>query len=76
MIGNAELVRALVAAFAERGITFVPGRRVTSLDPARRVAVLDDGKKSLILYPYSLDASAGAPVPSKGDEVTVEFAAP
>ena len=35
--------QALLAAFAERGITFVPGREVRSLDPARRVAVLDDG---------------------------------
>src|SRR6266851_1421786 len=31
--------RALVAAFAERGIEFVAGRRVSSLDPVRRVAV-------------------------------------
>jgi sulfide:quinone oxidoreductase len=38
-----ETSRALVAAFAERGIEFIPGRLVTSLDPARRVAVLDDG---------------------------------
>ena len=35
--------RALMAAFDERGIDFIPGRRVTSLDPTRRVAVLDDG---------------------------------
>jgi len=42
--------RALVAAFAERGITFVPGRRVKSLDPARRIAVLDDGNE----MPYDL----------------------
>jgi len=34
---------ALLAAFAERDIEFVPGRRVTSIDPARGVAVLDDG---------------------------------
>jgi len=34
---------ALVAAFAERGIEFVPGRRVASLDAIRKVAVLDDG---------------------------------
>jgi sulfide:quinone oxidoreductase len=34
--------RALLAAFAERGITFVPKRSVRALDPARRVAVLDD----------------------------------
>lgn len=34
---------ALVAAFAERGIEFIPGRRVASLDARRSVAVLDDG---------------------------------
>ena len=37
--------RALEAAFVERGIEFVPGRRVSSLDAARRVAVLDDGSE-------------------------------
>jgi len=37
--------RALLAAFAERGIRFVPGRSVRSLDPARRVAVLDDSSE-------------------------------
>jgi sulfide:quinone oxidoreductase len=36
---------ALVAAFAERGIEFVPGRRVASLDAVRKVAVLDDGSE-------------------------------
>src|SRR6266540_3656656 len=35
--------RALVAAFAERDIEFVPNRRVSALDSARRVVVLDDG---------------------------------
>jgi sulfide:quinone oxidoreductase len=35
--------RALMSAFAERGITFVPNRLVRELDPARSVAVLDDG---------------------------------
>jgi sulfide:quinone oxidoreductase len=34
--------RALLAAFAERGIAFVPNRLVRALDPARRVAILDD----------------------------------
>jgi sulfide:quinone oxidoreductase len=34
--------KALLAAFAERGITFVPNRRVSAIDPARRVAILDD----------------------------------
>jgi sulfide:quinone oxidoreductase len=41
---------ALEAAFAERDIRFVPGRRVSSLDPARRVAVYDDGDE----LPYDL----------------------
>ncbi len=34
--------RALLAAFAERGITFVANRLVRALDPGRRVAILDD----------------------------------
>jgi sulfide:quinone oxidoreductase len=42
--------RALLAAFAERSIEFVPERRVSSLDPARQVAVLDDGTE----MPYDL----------------------
>ena len=42
--------RALVAAFAERDIEFVPDRRVASLDPARRIVVLDDGSE----MPYDL----------------------
>ena len=37
--------RALLDAFAEREIEFVPGRRIGSLDPERRVAVLDDGSE-------------------------------
>jgi sulfide:quinone oxidoreductase len=42
--------RALEAAFAERDIRFVPGRRPSSLDPARRVVVLDDDSE----LPYDL----------------------
>ncbi len=42
--------RALVGAFAERDIAFVPERRVSSLDSARHVAVLDDGSE----LPYDL----------------------
>ena len=38
-----ETSQALIAAFAERDIQFVSGRRVASLDEARKVAVLDDG---------------------------------
>jgi sulfide:quinone oxidoreductase len=41
---------ALLAAFDERGIEFVAGHRVSSLDPARSVAVLDDGAE----LPYDL----------------------
>ncbi len=36
---------ALLAAFAERGIGFVPGRRVTSLAGDQGVALLDDGSQ-------------------------------
>jgi sulfide:quinone oxidoreductase len=42
--------RALVAAFAERDIEFIPGRRVASLDGARKIAVLDDASE----LPYDL----------------------
>jgi sulfide:quinone oxidoreductase len=42
--------KALLAAFAERGITFIPNRRVRALDPARRVAILDDERE----MPYDL----------------------
>ena len=45
-----ESSRALLAAFAERGIRFIPHRLVRALDPARRVAVLDDGSE----LPYDL----------------------
>jgi sulfide:quinone oxidoreductase len=36
---------ALIEAFAERDIAFIPNRRVSSLDTARRVAILDDGSE-------------------------------
>jgi sulfide:quinone oxidoreductase len=36
---------ALIEAFAERDIEFVPGRRLASVDGARKVAVLDDGSE-------------------------------
>jgi len=36
---------ALLAAFAERDIEFIPNLRVSALDPARDVAVLDDGSE-------------------------------
>ena len=41
---------AILAAFAERGIEFVPDRRVASLDPDTNEAVLDDGRR----LPYDL----------------------
>jgi sulfide:quinone oxidoreductase len=37
-----ETSAALLDAFVERGIAFIPERRVSSIDPARSVAVLDD----------------------------------
>jgi len=40
-----ETSEALLAAFAERDIAFICGRRVSSIDPARKVAVLDDGNE-------------------------------
>lgn len=41
---------ALLAAFAERDITFVPNRSVTALEPERGVITLDDGGE----LPYDL----------------------
>ena len=40
-----ETSQALLAAFAERDIAFIPNLRVSSLDGARQVAVLDDGEE-------------------------------
>lgn len=45
-----ETSQALLTAFAERGIRFVPHRRVRALDGARRVAILDDASE----LPYDL----------------------
>jgi len=42
--------QAILAAFAERGITFVKDQLVKALDPARQVAVLSDGSE----LPYAL----------------------
>lgn len=36
---------AILTAFAERGIEFIPERKVVELDPASREAVLDDGRR-------------------------------
>ena len=41
---------ALLSAFKERGITFIPNRLVRALDPSRRVAILDDASE----MPYDL----------------------
>ncbi len=35
--------RALLDAFAERDIRFIPQKRVQAIDPARKTAILDDG---------------------------------
>ena len=40
-----ETSRALIAAFAERSIKFLPNHRVASVDRGRRVAILDDGSE-------------------------------
>ena len=40
-----ETSKALIAAFAEHGIEYVPNRRVASVDRARKVTVLDDGRE-------------------------------
>lgn len=46
----------IVARFGERGITFIPDRKVSALDPATREAVLDDGTR----HPF--DLFLGVPV--------------
>ena len=45
-----ETSRALLAAFAERNITFVADRELKSVDTQRRVATIDDGRE----FPYDL----------------------
>lgn len=42
--------KALITAFSERGINYVPHHLVRALDPARRVAILDDSSE----MPYDL----------------------
>ena len=37
--------RALIAAFAERGIDYLPGRRVTHVETGRSAVILDDGRE-------------------------------
>ena len=45
-----ETSRALLAAFAERNITFVADRELKSIDTQLRVATIDDGRE----FPYDL----------------------
>lgn len=45
-----ETSKALLGAFEERDIEFVPGARITSLDPGRRVVALESGEE----VPYDL----------------------
>jgi sulfide:quinone oxidoreductase len=45
-----ETSRALIEAFAERGIVFMPGRRIAALDGDRGVVALEDGEE----VPYDL----------------------
>jgi len=45
-----ETSKALLAAFAERNITFIAGREVKSIDTKRRVTIIDDGRE----FPYDL----------------------
>ena len=45
-----ETSKALLAAFAERNITFVADRELRSIDPQRRVVTIDDGRA----FPYDL----------------------
>ena len=40
-----ETSKALLTAFAERGIEYVPNRRIASVDPTRNVVMLDDGRE-------------------------------
>jgi sulfide:quinone oxidoreductase len=40
-----ETSEALIAAFGERDIDYLPNRRVVSVDAGRRVVVLDDGRE-------------------------------
>lgn len=40
-----ETSKALMTAFAERGIEYLPNRRIASVDAARNVVALDDGRE-------------------------------
>lgn len=50
-----ETSKALIAAFDERGIKFMPNRRIASVDADRGIALLDDGSE------LSFDLFLGVP---------------
>ena len=58
-----ETSAALAAAFAERDITFIAGRRISAVDPARSVAALDDGTE----LPFDLFLGVPSTAPRGGD---------
>ncbi len=60
-----EASRAILAAFEERGIEWLPGRLVRSLDPARRVAILSDDSE------LAYDLFLGVPV-HRAPDVVIE----
>jgi sulfide:quinone oxidoreductase len=60
-----EMSQAILARFAERGVEFLPERRVVALDEATREAVLADGER----LPF--DLSLGVPV-HRAPSVVVE----
>jgi sulfide:quinone oxidoreductase len=62
-----ETSRALIAAFAEREISFMPNRKVSAVNPGRRVASLDDGSE------LAYDLFLG--VPKQGAPKVVEASA-
>lgn len=41
-----EASSAIVAAFRERGVNFLPGRRIVAVDNVRKLAALDDGTQA------------------------------
>jgi sulfide:quinone oxidoreductase len=62
---------ALIEAFAERGIRFVPSRRMTGLDPARGAVLFEDGGE----LPYDLflgDPRQRAPEAVRAAGLTVD----
>ncbi len=54
---SSDSSQALLRAFAERGIRFIPNRRVHSLDPERRVAILEMRPSFSTIVPGNSKAS-------------------